>query len=420
MPSVKYNKSTIQSIEAKKGISRNVVLTGCTSFFTDVSSEMIYPLLQAFVSMIMASQKALLGPILGIIEGMAESTASLLKVFFGYYSDKIQKRKLPAIGGYSTSALARFLLLLSSFGWYFVLLARFLDRVGKGIRTAPRDALISESTSKETQGRAFGFHRAMDFAGATLGALICFFLVLHFMDPLTKTLKDVHSFYTLFLISVIPAFIGIIFLFFVKEKNLETVPPEKRHGPTPNLNIRQYDRNLQIFFLAQLIFTLGNSSNQFLLLRSMNLGHTLSSVILMYLTFNLSTSLLSTSFGSLSDRIGRKKLLIAGYSLYAIVYIGFGFISHATNFVLWIFWPLYGVYYAMTEGIEKAFVSDIAPAESKATALGFYHTIVGVGLLPASVFAGILFSFLPSAPFLFGGAMAIITVVILSLSVKEE
>jgi len=410
----------MQNTGEKKGITRNIVLTGFTSFFTDVSSEMIYPLLQAFVSMIMVPKKALLGPILGIIEGVAESTASLLKVFFGYYSDKIQNRKTPAIAGYSTSALAKFLLLLSSFGWYFVLLARLFDRVGKGIRTAPRDALISESTPKDSQGKAFGFHRGMDFAGATLGALICFFLVLQFMDPITKTLKDLNSFYTLFLISIIPAFIGVIFLFFIKEKKLQIVQTAKNQKPKPNLNIRQYDKNLQIFFLAQLIFTLGNSSNQFLLLRSMNLGHALPTVILMYLIFNLSTSLLSTGFGSLSDRIGRKKLLIAGYGLYAVVYIAFGFISHKTNSLLWFFWPLYGIYYAMTEGIEKAFVSDIAPKDSKATALGFYHTIVGIGLLPASIIAGILFSLLPSAPFLFGGAMSIVTVIILCFFVKKN
>lgn len=410
----------MQNTGKKKGITRNIVLTGFTSFFTDVSSEMIYPLLQAFVSMIMASKKVLLGPILGIIEGIAESTASLLKVFFGYYSDKTQNRKLPAIAGYSTSALAKFLLLLSFFGWYFVLLARFFDRVGKGIRTAPRDALISESTPNEMQGKAFGFHRGMDFAGATLGALICFFLVLQFMDPVTKTLKDLNSFYTLFLISIIPAFIGVTFLFFIKERKLHTAYTVKNKKPKPNLNIRQYDKNLQIFFLAQLVFTLGNSSNQFLLLRSMNLGYTLSTVVLMYLIFNLSTSLLSTAFGSLSDRIGRKKLLIAGYGLYAVVYIAFGFISHKTNFLLWFFWPVYGIYYAMTEGIEKAFVSDIAPKDSKATALGFYHTIVGVGLLPASIIAGILFSLLPNAPFIFGGALALFAVAILGFFVKEK
>ena len=270
------------------------------------------------------------------------------------------------------------------------------------------------------QGKAFGFQRGMDFAGATLGALICFFLVLQFMDPVTKTLKDLNSFYILFLISIIPAFIGVTFLFFIKEKKLQTAQTAKSQKPKPNLNIRQYNKNLQIFFLAQLVFTLGNSSNQFLLLRSMNLGYTLSTVVFMYLIFNLSTSLLSTAFGSLSDRIGRKKLLIAGYGLYAVVYIAFGFISHKTNFLLWFFWPVYGIYYAMTEGIEKAFVSDIAPKDSKATALGFYHTIVGVGLLPASIIAGILFSLLPSAPFIFGGALAFFAVVILGFFVKEK
>ncbi len=402
----------------KKAITRNVFLTGFTSFFTDISSEMIYPLIQAFVSMIMASQRALLGPILGIIEGIAESTASLLKVFFGYYSDRVQKRRLPAIAGYSTSGLAKLLLLLASFGWYFILLARFLDRVGKGIRTAPRDALISESTPTEAQGKAFGFHRGMDFAGATLGALICFFLVLRFMDPVTKTLTDLTAFYLLFLISIIPALIGVVFLFFVKETKAHIVQ-DTQEKPKPKLDPRGYDKNLRVFFLAQLIFTLGNSSNQFLLLRSMNLCHALSTVILMYLVFNLSTSLLATSFGSLSDRIGRKRVLMAGYSLYAVVYIAFGFISRETNFLLWLFWPTYGVYYAMTEGVEKAFVSDISPMGSRATALGFYHTIVGVGLLPASIIAGILFSILPSAPFLFGGAMAIATVVILGLFVEE-
>jgi len=416
MSSLQHDNMGSQGPGKKGKISRNVVLTGFTSFFTDISSEMIYPLIQAFVSMIMTSQRALLGPILGIIEGIAESTASLLKVFIGYYSDRIQKRKLPALTGYSTSALAKFLLLLSSFGWYFVLLARFFDRVGKGVRTAPRDALISESTAQEIQGKAFGFHRGMDFAGATLGALICFFLVLRFMDPATKTLTDLSSFYTLFTISIVPALIGVVFLLFIKETEAHSVY-EVQEGPKPNLDPRRYDKNLQIFFLAQLIFTLGNSSNQFLLLRSMSLGHALSTVVLMYLIFNLSTSLLATSFGSLSDRIGRKRVLIAGYSLYAVVYIAFGFIGRETNFFLWFFWPAYGLYYAMTEGVEKAFVSDIAPAGSRATALGFYHTIVGVGLLPASIIAGILFSILPSAPFLFGGAMALVTVAIMGFFV---
>ncbi len=402
----------------KTTYDRNVILTGFTSFFTDVSSEMIYPLIQAFVAMIMSAQKALLGPVLGIIEGIAESTASLLKVMAGYYSDRVEKRKAPAIAGYSLSAAAKGLLFVASAGWGFVLLSRFFDRVGKGIRTAPRDALISESMPKELQGKAFGFQRAMDFAGAFLGTVICYFIVVHFMDPVTETIKDIGVFYKLFLISIIPACIGVVFLFFTRE----TAGSGKGGNgkPKPNLDIRKYDKNLRVFFIAQLIFTLGNSSNQFLLLRSMDLGYALSTVILMYIIFNLTTTALSSAFGSLSDRIGRKKLLIAGYLLYAVVYIAFGFISRSSGYLLWVFWPLYGLYYAMTEGVEKAFVADIAPEKSRATALGFYHTIIGIGLLPASVIAGLLFHAHPGLPFMFGGALAVLTVLILGFGVKDK
>ena len=401
----------------KPPISRNVILTGFTSFFTDISSEMIYPLLQAFISMLLAARKILIGPVLGLIEGVAESTASLLKVFSGYYSDKIQKRKLPAISGYTVSVFGKAFLFLSSVSVFFILISRFFDRVGKGIRTAPRDALISESTPKASQGKAFGLQRGMDFAGATLGTVIAYFLVLRFLDPVTKSLNSINSFYIFFIISLIPASLGIIFLFFIRET--KKTAPEHSEKPKPNLNLKQYDRNLKIFFLAQFIFTLGNSSNQFLLLRSMDMGITLSTVILMYLVFNLTTTSLSTFFGSLSDKIGRKKLLLAGYSIYAVVYIAFGFIGPSTKFLLWIFWPLYGVYYAMTEGVEKALVSDIAPKGSKGTALGFYHTIVGVGLLPASIIAGFLFSLLNSAPFIFGGILALITVFIIAFFVRN-
>jgi MFS family permease len=397
---------------------RNVILTGFTSFFTDVSSEMIYPLIQAFVAMIMSAQKALLGPVLGVIEGIAESTASLIKVFAGYYSDRIEKRKAPAIAGYSLSAVSKALLFAASAGWAFVLLSRFFDRVGKGIRTAPRDALISESMPKELQGKAFGFQRAMDFAGAFLGTVVCYFVVVHFMDPVTETIRDIDTFYLLFLISIVPAFIGVVFLFFTRET--AKTGSGGNGKPKPNLDIRKYDKNLRIFFIAQLIFTLGNSSNQFLLLRSMDLGYVLSTVILMYIIFNLTTTALSSAFGSLSDRIGRKKLLMAGYLLYAAVYIAFGFISTSSSYLLWIFWPLYGLYYAMTEGVEKAFVADIAPENSRATALGFYHTIIGIGLLPASVAAGFLFKAHPGLPFIFGGFLAVLTVLILGFGVKEK
>lgn len=400
----------------KKGIGRNVLLTGFTSFFTDVSSEMVYPLLQSFLRLVLAGQRALLGPLLGVIEGVAESTASLLKVFSGYYSDRTRRRKLPAIAGYAGSAASKLLLFLSGVGWPFVLLSRFLDRVGKGIRTAPRDALIAESVPPGARGRAFGFQRGMDFAGATLGAAASFFLVRRFLDPATGNLRAIGDFYRIFLISVIPAFLAVVFLFFVRE----TTGGPGKGRPRPNLDLRRYDRRLQLFFLAELLFTLGNSSNQFLLLRSADLGWPLHWVILMYLLFNLCSSLLAAPLGALSDRIGRRRLLLTGYALYAVVYGAFGFLTPSSRALLWVFWPLYGLYYALTEGVEKAYVADIAPADSRATALGFYHTLVGIGLLPASLVAGLLFRWRPSSPFVFGGAMALAAVLVLGLGKRMK
>jgi MFS family permease len=403
----------------KKNIHRNVFLTGFTSFFTDVSTEMIYPLLQAFISMIMATQKAFLGPVLGIIEGIAESAASILKVLSGYISDRIKQRKIPVIAGYFCSACAKFLFLLGSYGWYFILFARFFDRVGKGVRTAPRDALISESTPLTLQGKAFGFQRGMDFAGATLGSIICLFLVIQFLDAETGNLKDITSFSLVFLFSLIPAFIGVVFLFLLKEKPYSGTE-ESGRKPVPNLVLGRYNRNLKFFFLSQFIFTLGNSSNLFLMLRCMDLHISLPLVVIMYFIFNLTSSILSPFFGALSDRIGRKNILITGYCLYTIVYAAFGLITVNTNVLLWIFWPIYGIYYALTEGVEKAFVADNAPADSKATTLGFFHMIVGIGLLPASIIAGLLFSIMPGLPFYTGGSLAFIAVLILLLFVKEK
>jgi len=403
--------------EKKPRFHRNVIVTALTSFFTDISSEMIYPVLQGFISSIMKAQSAFIGPVLGIIEGISESTASLMKVFSGYYSDKLQKRKTPTIIGYGLSWAAKALFLFPF--WFTVLGARFIDRVGKGIRTAPRDALISESTPKEHQGKAFGFQRAMDFAGASLGTILCFFII-RYLFPDADLMKSPSAFYPIFLISLVPAFLGVVILFFAKDTGPKLVGDAKSAKPKPNLDFKKYDKNLQLFFLAQFIFTLGNSSNQFLLLRSTNLGFTLSSILLMYIIFNFVPSIFSTMFGKLSDRIGRKILLIWGYVLYAVVYIAFGFISKNTAYLLWVFWPVYGFYYAMTEGVEKAFVSRIAPEGSKATALGFFNTIVGIGLLPASIIAGFLFSWSPSAPFVFGGIMALAAVTILAVTVKEK
>lgn len=365
---------------------------------------MIYPLIQAFVSAIMVSAKGMIGPILGVIEGIAEATASLLKVYSGHISDKFQSRKPLTITGYLLSALSKLIYLLAGFGWLFILFARFSDRVGKGIRTAPRDALIAESVDSASQGRAYGFQRAMDYFGALLGVVLCYLFSLNFLSPDGKTITDLDSFYILFIISVIPASIGVVLLFFIKEKKKD----QGETGKTPvRLSFRGLDSRLKVFLIAVFLFTLGNSSNQFLLLKSMDLGVTLPDVLLMYMLFNFTTSVLSAPLGALSDKIGRKRIILAGYFLYAFIYIMFGFVTPADSSFLWLFWVMYGIYYALTEGIEKALVSDLAPADRKATVMGLFSTIVGIGLLPASLIAGALYSFAgTSSPFLFGGIMA--------------
>ncbi len=387
-----------------KRLHKNIVLMGLTSFFTDISSEMIYPLIQAFVRLVLSSTGALIAPVLGIIEGVAEATASLLKVYSGHISDRVGRRKPLTIAGYTLSGVSKLFYLPASLGWTFILVARFSDRVGKGLRTAPRDALIAESVDPAVQGRAYGFHRAMDYLGALAGVALCYFISLRYLDPATKTITSYSAFYTLFLISLVPAALGVATLFFVAEKYHDHAASAR---PAPGFTMKGLDGRLKVFFLAVFFFTLGNSSNQFLLLKSMDSGVSLPDVLLMYMAFNLTTAVFSTPLGTLSDRIGRKKVILAGYALYCFVYVMFGYITNATASLLWGFWILYGLYYALTEGIEKALVADLAPAEKKATVMGLFSTITGVTLLPASLIAGLLYSWAgPTVPFVFGGAMA--------------
>lgn len=354
---------------------------------TDVSSEMVYPLLPVYLVTTLGASPA----ILGVIEGIAESFASLLKVFSGYLSDKIKLRKPFAILGYSGSAIGKFLLFVST-GWGMVLVARIVDRFGKGIRTAPRDALIAESVKDGKKGRAYGLHRAMDTFGACLGIIIAYFII----NSPRGGLKNI------FMLSLIPALIGVAILFLVKEKP----PITKEHRQTIKFNWNALDRRLKFFLVFTFIFTLGNSSNQFLLLRAKNTGISLPQMILFYLLFNVIYFLVSYPAGHLSDKIGRKKLLVSGYFFYGMVYLGFALNTSFNGF--WVLFGLYGLYMGFTDGIEKALIADIAPGNLKATAIGLHATLVGIGLLPASLLAGVLWDILgPSAPFYFGGFMGI-------------
>lgn len=365
----------------------NIILLGITSLLTDISSEMIYPLLPVYLVSVLGASPA----ILGLIEGIAESSASLLKVFSGYFSDKFKSRKPFTILGYSGSAIGK-LLLFISVNWWYVLVARTIDRFGKGIRTAPRDALIADSARDGKRGAAFGLHRAMDTFGAAIGVFLAYILISRFKD----------SFKNIFLFSLFPAVLGIAALFFVREK-VKTV---KATQEKLEFKWSALDSRLKLFLIFTFIFTLGNSSNQFLLLRAKDLGNPLTLVILFYLVYNITYALFSYPASRLSDKIGRKRILVAGYLIYGLVYFGFAINNSSHN--LWLLFAIYGLYMGFTEGVEKALIADIAPQDLRATSIGLHATLVGMGLLPASILAGMLWRFLgPAAPFYFGGFMGI-------------
>ncbi|MDD5044010.1 MAG: MFS transporter [Candidatus Omnitrophica bacterium] len=381
----------------------NIIILGITSFLTDISSEMIYPLLPIYLVNHLGASPA----ILGLIEGIAESTASLAKVFIGFFSDRLKQRRSFAILGYGFSAIGKFFLYISG-TWGMVFAARFIDRLGKGIRTAPRDALIADSSGEKRRGFSFGLHRTMDTVGAALGVLLAIYFIQHYQGDFKKV----------FLFSLIPAVLGVMVLFKVREKPPENKSPAVKQGFSPAGLIRSFralDRRLKFFLLITLIFNLGNSSNQFLLLRAKNLGFSLVSVVVMYLVYNITYALTSYPAGRISDIIGRKKILVAGYLFYGLVYFGFARAIPADNFI-WFLFGLYGFYMGFTDGIEKAFISDIAPLDSRATLIGLHATLAGIALLPASLVAGILWkTYGPAVPFWFGGAMGILASISLAI-----
>jgi MFS family permease len=369
----------------------NVWVTGITSFLTDVSTEMVYPLLPLYLTLRLGA-----GPeIVGIIEGIAESLASFLKVFSGFISDKLGRRKPLAIFGYASSTVGKFFLYIST-SWWWVLLGRGIDRFGKGVRTAPRDAIIADSTDHSNRGQAFGLHRTLDTLGAVVGIIIAYFLFIN--------LRERASIYNLiFLFSLIPAFLGVFILFLVKETGRG-----KREKKVLRLSsFRNLPLRLKGFLIVVFLFTLGNSSNQFLILRAKNIGFTVSESILLYLVFNIVYGLSSYPAGKISDRVGRRALIVLGYLSYGLVYFGFAFFTH--SYLIWTLFALYGIYMGFTEGVEKALVADLSPIDLRATVIGLHATLVGLGLFPASFLAGVLWRFLGAkAPFIFGGAMGVL------------
>jgi len=376
--------------ETKLGISKNVLVMGLVSFFNDVASEMIYPLVPIFLTSILGAPAS----VVGLIEGIAESTASVLKVFSGWYSDKFQKRKPFITAGYSFSSVSK-IILGFAFGWPLVLLGRFIDRFGKGVRTSARDALIAESSTSSNRGKSFGFHRALDTAGAVVGPLLAIWL-LHSYN---------NNFRTIFIVAFIPSFIGILLLLlFVREKKKQPLGNNfKLKG-----SWKEFDISFKIFLAISIIFAIGNSSDAFLILRSQNLGLSVTATIFAYVIFNFAYAIFSTPAGIISDKIGARKVIISGFFLFAVVYLLFGIIVQ--SYLLWFIFPLYGIYMALTEGISKAYISNLVPQEKSGTAFGIYQTAIGICTFFSSLIAGLLWDKISvSAPFILGSATAIIS-----------
>lgn len=385
--------------ELQPGAWRNVWLLGGTSFFTDFSSDMTYSLRGILVTAVLG------GPAwaVGLIEGVAESLASILKLFSGALSDWLGRRKEPAIAGYSTSVVGKFLVYLAGAikSWPFVFLGQVVDRIGKGVRTAPRDALIADGIRPEYRGRAFGIQRTLDHAGALLGAVTCYFL----LTRLNMGDTDIHK---VFLYAIIPGIVGVLLLFFVKEIRKPTkVEPWAGEAAAPGLYWRwmSLDRRLRVFLVIVFLFSLANFSNQFMLLKlKFDLGYSTPKVVLHYALFNALAALLAYPAGKISDRLGRKGIVAVAYLFYGVVYLGLA--AAGPGVWTWVLFAAYGLYLAMTQGVEKALVSDLAPAHARATALGLYAMLVGVGILPASLVAGLLFMIDPAIPFILAGVMS--------------
>ena len=382
----------------------NIFFIGLVSFFTDISTEMVYPLIPLYLTGALGATPALVG----VIEGIAESLASLLKVYGGYIADRFQKKKALAFAGYATGIVYKLALLLAA-SWLGVLAARVIDRLGKGLRTAPRDVLVSESADRDSMGKAFGLHKSLDMAGAALGILFVYFLL---------SGNAAYDYKNLFWLSIIPAALGLMMFIFIKEKKAERRAASARTKISLS-SFKSLNGQLKLYLLVVLLFTLGNSSNTFLLLRAKSIGFSDASVILLYFIYNAAAALLSLPLGRLSDRVGRKKLLVCGYVVFAAVY--FGFAMAFNQAFMYAIFMLYGAYTAMITGVERAFVAEIAPVNLKGTMLGLQGTIAGIALLPASVIAGLLWNaFGAEAPFLYGAALSLAAAVILALFMKNN
>lgn len=375
---------------------RNIYVTTLASLLTDISSEMVVYLVPLFLSGVLKTST----PLIGLIEGVAETTAALTKLASGYLSDRIGNRKWLTVSGYSLSlAVKPFLATASS--WSAVFGARFTDRLGKGIRTAPRDAIIADSIVAERRGDAFGFQRAGDTLGAFIGLTIAIVIVYWSQQSAFELAQT--TFAAIVWLSMIPAAAAVVLLAWgVQERRRESAGKEKRQA---RLSLAAFDPRFRLALASVAIFTLGNSADAFIVLLAQDRGASVLTTLLMVLLFNGVYTVFAQPFGKLSDRIGRRRVILAGWSFYALVYLGFALSSAVWQIA--VLWALYGLYYAMTEGAVKSLVADLVPGAQRGAGYGWLNGVIGLMALPASLIAGILWQVIaPAAAFVFGAFMA--------------
>ncbi|MCX6036658.1 MAG: MFS transporter [Chloroflexi bacterium] len=372
-----------------------------TSFLTDVSSEMIVYLIPLFLANVLRAGTA----VIGLIEGLAETTASLMKIYSGALSDKLGKRKWITVVGYALSTIAKPFMYFAE-TWHWVLGVRVADRLGKGIRTAPRDALVAGSIDEKQRGLAFGLHRAGDTAGAFFGLLIAAVIV--WLTQAGAADLTRHTFQIAVLVSIVPAVLAVLVL----AVGARDVAGQGK-STAPILSLKGMDKRFKIFLLVLVLFTLGNSSDAFIILRAQERGLDVLQIMLMLMTFNLIYSVLAGPLGALSDKVGRRRLIIGGWIAYGLVYLGFALSK--TGWQIWTLFGFYGIYYAASEGSAKALIADLVPAERHGTAYGLYNAAIGLTAFPASAIAGVLWQgafgwkgFGPAAPFFFGAGLALL------------
>jgi MFS family permease len=382
-------------------LPRNLWVVTAASFLTDISSEMIFNLVPLFLANVLKTGTA----VIGLIDGLAETVACLMKIYSGVLSDRLGTRKWLTVAGYSISTLSKPLLYLAN-AWSWVLAVRISDRLGKGIRTAPRDALIADSIDENQRGLAFGLHRGGDTAGALIGLLIVAIIVR--LTEHGAAGLSLRTFQIAVLISIIPSVPAVLVLVLgAKDTGIRS------QSKAPVLSLKGLDKRFKLFMLAVVLFTLGNSSDAFIILLGQNRGLSVLQILFMLMTFNLIYSALAGPLGALSDKLGRRRLIVGGWTAYGLVYLGFALSK--TGGQVWMLFGLYGIYYAATEGSAKALIADLVHPDQRGRAFGVYNAAIGIMAFPASFIAGLLWQgalgwsgFGPAAPFLFGSGMALL------------